>query len=106
MSTCQEWHYMACSAFEKQDGPVIPSTKFFFHSWHSISASVATYDDLEVRWEQSSLTQVSSALHHQPTFLEADESDAGIHQELWEDLAKFFHDQILQTGQYQRVSVC
>lgn len=97
MSTCQEWH-VVYSAFGRQDGAVIPSTTFFFDSWHSISASIATHEDLEARWEQNTLIQVSSALHHQPTFLEADASDAGIHQELWEDCVKFFYDQILQTG--------
>lgn len=54
----------------------------------------------KILW-QNSLN--SSALHHQPTFLEADASDAGVHQELWEDCVKFFCDQILQ---YQRGSLC
>lgn len=55
----------------------------------------------EAKWKQNSLTQVSSALHRQPTFLEADASDTGIHHECWDDL-KFFCDYILQTDQYQR----
>lgn len=52
------------------------------------------------------LTQISSALHHQPTFLEADASDVGTQHELWEDCVKFFHEHILQIAQDQRVPVC
>lgn len=45
-------------------------------------------------------------LHQLQEMWADDASDAGIHQELWEDHVKLFYDQILQTGQYQRVSVC
>lgn len=103
--SCQEYHII-CSAFGRQEGPVIPNTTFFFDSWQSISASAAIHEDLEARWEQNSLTQISSALHHQPTFLEADASDVGTQHELWEDCVKFFHEHILQIAQDQRVPVC
>lgn len=67
----------ACFIIGRQAGPVIRLTTLFFGSWYSTSTSVTTLECVEANREQHSLTQFSTAMHHQLTFLEADASDTG-----------------------------
>lgn len=69
------------------------------------STCAAIHEDVEARWEQNSLMQISSAFHHHPALLEADARDVGTQHEWWEHCVKFFHEYVLQTGQDQKVSV-
>lgn len=67
----------ACFISGQQVEPVICLTTLFFDSWHCISTSVTACECVEANWEQHSLTQFFSAMHHQLTFLEAGASNTG-----------------------------